>query len=368
LGGKSRAIHSDGQRGRLTGVMNPKIKRILFLVYRLGFYVIPVVILAVVFQKIDLQKLKENILQTNPWILIIGMSYYPVAIFFGGLRWRVATQIYFKRKIPVFYMIKHYWIGFSLGIFMPASVGWDIYKGVVASRKFGKTILSFTAIVAEKFIALITLTFLIILIFPSVKKHLISTVPDLDTILLVSYSIVFGFILMMILVRLGLFKILAHRIVSRIENFLSRSVNKMLRVVKMDIKFGKVQLSFKDIVEPVLYKNSFIYIMFFSVATQMLAAVGNQILFRAVGYDLPITVNMFLLPVFTFIFILPISFGSLGIREGAFILLYGLFGVPAETALLISFFNLFGILINNAIGGVLLFLNRPARISRSADA
>jgi uncharacterized membrane protein YbhN (UPF0104 family) len=28
---------------------------------------------------------------------------------------------------------------------------------------------------------------------------------------------------------------------------------------------------------------------------------------------------------------LPISFGSLGIREGAYIVVYGLFGLPAET-------------------------------------
>ena len=60
-----------------------------------------------------------------------------------------------------------------------------------------------------------------------------------------------------------------------------------------------------------------------------------------------------MLPVLYFIFLLPISFGSLGIREGAYILLYGLFGVPAETALVVSFFNLLGVLLNNLIGALL---------------
>ncbi len=67
---------------------------------------------------------------------------------------------------------------------------------------------------------------------------------------------------------------------------------------------------------------------------------------------------MFITPALYFIFTLPISLGSLGIREGTYIILYGLFGVPPEVALLISFFNLSGILLNNLIGGIVLLITK----------
>jgi hypothetical protein len=92
----------------------------------------------------------------------------------------------------------------------------------------------------------------------------------------------------------------------------------------------------------------------FSFLIQLTSAVGNQIFFIAANYDLPFLVNLFATPVLYFVFLLPISYGSLGIREGAYILLYGAFGVPMETALLVSFFNLFGILLNNLVGGIIL--------------
>ncbi|MBU1909975.1 MAG: flippase-like domain-containing protein, partial [Verrucomicrobia bacterium] len=94
-----------------------------------------------------------------------------------------------------------------------------------------------------------------------------------------------------------------------------------------------------------------------SLANLFIAALGNQIFFRAVGYPLPFLANLFVLPVLMFVFLLPISFGSLGIREGAYILLYGLFGVPPETALLVSFFNLAGLLLNNLIGGAMIIVH-----------
>jgi uncharacterized membrane protein YbhN (UPF0104 family) len=77
------------------------------------------------------------------------------------------------------------------------------------------------------------------------------------------------------------------------------------------------------------------------------------------------------------VFTLPISFGSLGIREAAFILVYGLFGVPAEIALSVSFFNLAGILLNSLVGGVVMLISNarlregtgvaPRDLLRTAD-
>ncbi len=71
---------------------------------------------------------------------------------------------------------------------------------------------------------------------------------------------------------------------------------------------------------------------------------------------------MFLGPIFYFILLIPISFGGIGVREASFIFLYGLFGVPTETALLISFFSMIGGLLSISIGALFIFLEKPAAL------
>ncbi|KPL14964.1 MAG: hypothetical protein AMS26_08945 [Bacteroides sp. SM23_62] len=63
-----------------------------------------------------------------------------------------------------------------------------------------------------------------------------------------------------------------------------------------------------------------------------------------------------------FIFLLPISFGTFGIREGAFIFFYGIFGMGQEAALLLSFLTLSGRLLNVIIGAIILQVTSVKKI------
>ena len=42
--------------------------------------------------------------------------------------------------------MKHYWIGLALGLFAPASLGWDAYRVGVSGRRFGRYSLSVTVL------------------------------------------------------------------------------------------------------------------------------------------------------------------------------------------------------------------------------
>jgi uncharacterized membrane protein len=64
----------------------------------------------------------------------------------------------------------------------------------------------------------------------------------------------------------------------------------------------------------------------------------------------------------TFIFLLPISFGSIGIREGAYIFFYGIFGMGQEAALLLSFLTLAGAFLNVFIGAIVLQISSVRKI------
>jgi uncharacterized membrane protein YbhN (UPF0104 family) len=119
-----------------------------------------------------------------------------------------------------------------------------------------------------------------------------------------------------------------------------------------------IKVPLREMLSPLSVSKYLLTVVGLSFGIQFVAAVGSQIFFLAAGYEIPFIVNLFVTPILSFIFLLPISFGSLGIREAAFIIIYGLFGVPAETALLVSFFALSGLLLNNVIGGLLIFFQR----------
>ena len=90
----------------------------------------------------------------------------------------------------------------------------------------------------------------------------------------------------------------------------------------------------------------------------------TKIFFAALDYDLPFVLNLFIAPILFFIYALPISFGSIGVRETAYIILYGIFGVPSETALIVSFFALFGIMLNHLIGAILIAFSSARKVDQ----
>ena len=153
-------------------------------------------------------------------------------------------------------------------------------------------------------------------------------------------------------------------VVIRIEDSINNTIDKTRSKFGWRFIDRKSQISLREMIIPLLRPRFLLLMLFLSLSIHIITAFINQILFCSLGYDLPIIVNIFLTPIFFFIYLLPISFGSLGIREGANIVLYGLFGVPAEIALLISFYNLSGILLNNAIGGILILVNKPQKLSQ----
>ncbi len=340
---------------------NPKRHLWLTKLRKVFYWIIPIVILAIIFCRIDLAEFKHNLVRSNPWLVVLGIAYYPIVILIGALRWRTTVGYYLSRKLPLGFMLRHYWIGLALGLFAPASVGWDIYRVVASGRKFGRYGLNIAAVLFEKLMALLTMVVLVVLLYPFVRK-LIVTNSDLIHQLLLSAYVVLA-VSAVLLPGLALLK--HHRAIlimnQKIERLLVGMMSRVKAIVGHGGKDVELKLSLSELVRPLISPRPFLSIFSLSLAIQVVSAVGNQIFFRAIGYEISLTINLFVLPIFYFAFILPISLGSLGIREGAYIVLYGIFGVPAEVALLVSFFNLSGILLNNVIGAVLIWHRSPQK-------
>ena len=100
---------------------------------------------------------------------------------------------------------------------------------------------------------------------------------------------------------------------------------------------------------------------------QMIASYGGRLLMLSVGVDLSLTVHVFVWTLMFFIFLVPISVGTLGVREATYIIVFGLFGVEDEEALAASFVGLASLLFTVGLGG-LVWLAEARGSAREARA
>jgi len=329
--------------------------KVLYYTKKILYWLIPVIILTIVFNRIDIEQFKHNIIQTNVSIFILGISIYPVIILIGGMRWYVTVQSYMENRLSKLFFLKNYWIGMALGIFIPASLGWDVYRIVTSSKQYGKYIVNTFAIFLEKGLALITMAVLVATLYPFVDKYIEVSSPLLFSILKFSYVSLIIFVLLIVITLIIFHNTAAVVLIRRIELVFNRFLKAAMKKIKINLPSKETKFPVQSLIAPLFHSNSYIKIILLSFSIQFVNAFKNQIFLISLGYDLPFIVNLFLVPIFFFIFLIPISFGSLGIREGTFIVFYGLFGVPPEIALIASFYNLCGIFLNMAIGGLLMF-------------
>ncbi|MBN2311972.1 MAG: flippase-like domain-containing protein, partial [Candidatus Hydrogenedentes bacterium] len=83
----------------------------------------------------------------------------------GVLRWRLLLHGQGLR-MPFWYMVQSWFIGRTIGIFLPGTIGLDGYRLYDSARYTGEVVKSTTVIAVEKLIGIIAMTLLVFLTFP----------------------------------------------------------------------------------------------------------------------------------------------------------------------------------------------------------
>ncbi len=319
-------------------------------VFRYLRWLIGIAILFIVFKQIDLEKLKEYLLRSNYWLIALGLLHSPLLILVGAIRWQYILAQFFKPKLATQSAIVHYWSGVAIGFFTPASLGLDAYRVLYGGRVYGGYTINAIAVIIEKILALITCASLFVALYPIVP---ISIDNQLMAVLYIAFFVMICFFIALLFSK----AVLKSHTVMRFISKLDAQGARILKKISQKYAFNNEKVSLAQILNEVTTALSILKIsnvIAFTMAIQFITSLKSQIFFTAIGYDLPFLINLFVAPTLYFIFMLPISFGSLGIREGVYIVLYGLFGIPAEIALIVSFFNLVGMALNNLIGAIIM--------------
>jgi glycosyltransferase 2 family protein len=331
-------------------------------VFRVIRAVLPIVLIVLIVAGVDLRQVGQLAADAHLGWLFLGIVFTPSRILAAAARWFIMLRAAFGRRVHWLRTLHHYWTGVALGFFTPASAGLEIYRVVAVTREVGHPRVNVAIVVLEKVLALVgcALTALVALPFlPAVTGESASAVRDLAW-------------LAVGLLGVGLIVTLTarHMLGSRLVRSLSRRADALLIRVRPRLSSGPsshgaetTAEGLRSVTHPMPLAGAFAA----SVGVQVSAAIGGQIMFHAVGYEVPFAVNLFVIPILYVLFALPISIGSIGVREGGYILLYGMFGVPAEVALLVSLLTLLGIGLNSLIGSAMIWTHKR-RVDAPADA
>lgn len=278
----------------------------------------------------EIKDICRTIAASDIRLICLGAVLFLLNVSFLGVR----LKVIFKGEnldLKLSDAIKLTYIGYYFNNFMPTAVGGDIVKGHYAAHATHKKLQSYASVMMDRLIGLFT--FLIVAAFALVFDRGRSDLPLLAPMVFV-------------LVIVGIFLGLAITNI-RVASFM-RTVFARFKLMGIGEKIN----SLYDIVHDYRNRGDIVLKAFtISIFSQSIYFVMIYLFFRALGYVVPLGNIFLIMPIVTFISMIP-SLGGLGVREGALVAFFTPL-TNKEAAFAVSILVLFGLLLISLLGGII---------------
>jgi uncharacterized membrane protein YbhN (UPF0104 family) len=278
----------------------PKANKIFLTILKLA---VSSALLYVVLSKTGIDKVFSLLKNMSISAFISAALLYLGSQFISTVRWRM----FLPTEISARKLFSLYMIGTFFNNFLPGVIGGDAVKGYYLYREIGKGSLSLASIFVDRYIGFIGLIAICVVAYPFGFKYFAGSrvewlLPLIVLGFLVSSLLIFG-------LRIG----------QRIK-FLSEFYT-----------YFHSYRNQKDVIGKTFVLSLFI---------QFAGIFSVYILARGLQQHIPLLAFFVFLPIIILLTLIPVSISGLGVREGAFVLLFGFIGVEpsAATAISLSWF------------------------------
>jgi glycosyltransferase 2 family protein len=320
--------------------------------------------LAVVFSRIDIDRVVASLgklrLSYALASLLIG---YVTPILIMAWRWQVALRVLYHIKTPYRLLLRHYWTGMFVGYFVPGGLGTDIYRAARMTSEPGGFRLNAAAIVGDRAFAVFATALLVIASYPLVSGRLVGE-PRIARLIGFIYVSTLSVLLVLAIAAL-LNSSFGAGIRNSMRQRLGLEINRVVYEIDGSSTIAGGKVDGWQLLNPLFNWRNQVPIVAITILSQVIATVGGKFLLLSIDVNLPLLTHLFVWSLMYLCFLLPVSIGGFGIREAAFIVILGLFGVGRENALASSFISLVSVLITVGAGG-LIWLNDGLKRSRGA--
>jgi uncharacterized membrane protein YbhN (UPF0104 family) len=275
-------------------------------------------VIAVILHHYDLTQTFALIRRERPSFFIAAIAVYVAGQAMSAWRWQLLARV---AEIPGRYReyLTFYFIGMFTNVFVPGLIGGDAARAIYLGRRYDRMSQAVASVVADRGIG-----FVAMLWYAAGCAILVSGVPlpanATRAIIAVGIAGVAGY--------------LAAPLIARLSSRMPRRIERMVRPVLLYLR------------QP----WSMIPAIVLSLLLQASLAVVQYLIAVGLGFTISLATIMLLLPLANALASLPLTLNGLGVRDAAFLVLFGMAGVGRSDALAMSLLFFVATLIGGLTG------------------
>jgi uncharacterized protein (TIRG00374 family) len=237
-------------------------------------------------------------------IFVWYLVFQTLAILLSVKKWQVVATVR-QMSFSFWEGVRVYLFGMFLNNFFPSVVGGDIYRGRFLSKKYGGSIKGYYTVLFERLQGLWLILFLVTPFWFSYTS-LVEESPFLSTVVVIFLVAFIATVFFMAALRFSIFK----QYIQKITYLPQQKIIALLKDYQECSWRRGLGTTFAFIIcGPVL---------------------SNYFLFLSLGIEIPFAVFFFLILFGALLSSIPISFGNIGVKEGAYALLFVPLGSSLE--------------------------------------
>lgn len=271
--------------------------------------------------------------QVDPLPLLLSLPLFPLGIWVSSERWRRLLLVQ-QLEIRRWQLFRWYWAGAFLSNFLPSNIGGDVSR-LAFTRHTGRLAEVAASIVMERLSG-----FAVLLVFCTVSLALGGDYFQDSTLLFPLWLLVAGAI-----AGLCLAIFCSARLAVLLDGFFVGGESLLFRWIA---KGKKVNHAFA------IYRgngNSIVFCFILSVFFYFLTILAQSLYFCSLDINIS-SISIFIIaPLISLISSFPISLNSIGLTEGAYVLLFSSVGVPPEESFAVALLARCLQIILSSVGG-----------------
>lgn len=301
-------------------------------------------VLALILTRINLHDLGKELGQVDPGLLALGVVLFLVTNMACVLKWRLVVRAQGQtaggEPVSYFYLTALFYIGLFFNNFLPTNFGGDIIKIVKLSKVTGQRAQAAGSVAIDR--ASSTFALLLIAVVPAlIELRLLGTGLAL---------LVLGMFLVSLLI-IGLFA--SERTAKKLARF------PVLRADPLGIR-RHLKSFYYALHEFRRKPGTLAAVLVVALLYQGLHVLSIWVLALSLGIEVSLIYYFLFIPVVMAVGTIPVSLNGIGVREGAWVLLFRQVGASTEQALAMSLLSFAVLTATSMAGGVFYLFDRAA--------
>jgi uncharacterized protein (TIRG00374 family) len=280
---------------------------------------------------VDVGEVAALVGAADPAFLLLGLLLAILQLVAGAYRWHVLVAGR-RPAISLKLLTRIVFVASFLGTFTPGALGIEVLRVWHLARATGDLALAFTSVLVERALGLLALCAMTLFGLAIVPLTLPGGIKEAAWIGLALLALAAA-VLMLPRARLATLALLPGRLLGPVR----RGVTRLHE--SLDGWRGQPWRLAWATALAVLY--------------QLLRVGAGVLAGLALGLHVPLVAYLVFIPIITFLTLVPISISGLGVREAAFVYLFGLVGVSPESAFALSLILYLSILASTLPGALL---------------